>query len=221
MRITTQMLNESARKAGLPLDNHSLLDYINTDKSPASITDDKKSILETTRNAVNSKAYRRLWLSADNLDAQAKKFASEGEKNIFVKAKEGDTSEICKEAQRLAENYNEMLDLLRKNPDGMNALYYKTLKSFADENKNALESVGISVGKDGKLSVDKDRLWGADMESLEKIFGAESSFTPGISFIASRVADNAEAEAESLSGIYGSNGRQTGGESYGKYDFWG
>ena len=31
MRITTQMLNESARKAGLPINNTSLLNYIKND----------------------------------------------------------------------------------------------------------------------------------------------------------------------------------------------
>ena len=55
MRITTQMLNESARKAGLPLDNHTLLDYINAGTSAPSILDDEKSILETTKNAVYGK----------------------------------------------------------------------------------------------------------------------------------------------------------------------
>ena len=29
MRVTTQMLNETARKAGLPINNSTLLDYIN------------------------------------------------------------------------------------------------------------------------------------------------------------------------------------------------
>ena len=29
MRITTQMLNESARKAGLPINSNSLLNYVN------------------------------------------------------------------------------------------------------------------------------------------------------------------------------------------------
>ena len=29
MRITTQMLNETARKAGMPVNNSSLLNYVN------------------------------------------------------------------------------------------------------------------------------------------------------------------------------------------------
>lgn len=32
MRITTQMMNESARKAGLPIGGTSLLNYINKDE---------------------------------------------------------------------------------------------------------------------------------------------------------------------------------------------
>lgn len=33
MRITNQMLNESAKKAGLPINSTSLLNYINNDSS--------------------------------------------------------------------------------------------------------------------------------------------------------------------------------------------
>ncbi|MCM1307850.1 MAG: hypothetical protein NC223_04545 [Butyrivibrio sp.] len=221
MRITTQMLNESARKAGLPLDNHSLLDYINTDKSSSSLMDDKQSILEATRNAASGREYRKLWLSAESLGAQAEKFAAEGEKNIFAGAEGGDTSKICGEAVKLAEGYNEMLEMLKKNPDGMNAFYLKALKEIAGDGRQALESVGITVGKDGALSVDKDKLAAADAEALAKAFGADGSFAPGVSFIAAKVADSARAEAESLSSVYGANGRQTDMGSYGKYDFWG
>ena len=32
MRVTTQMLNETARKARLPINNSTLLDYINNDR---------------------------------------------------------------------------------------------------------------------------------------------------------------------------------------------
>lgn len=37
MRIITQMLNESARKAGIPVNNTSLLNYINNDSSNNSL----------------------------------------------------------------------------------------------------------------------------------------------------------------------------------------
>ena len=37
MRVTTQMLNETARKAGLPINNSTLLDYINNDSSADSM----------------------------------------------------------------------------------------------------------------------------------------------------------------------------------------
>lgn len=221
MRITTKMLNQSTLKAGLPLDGLSLLDYINKDNSAASVLAEKNNILETVGNAVKSKEYRKLWTAAESLDAQAKKFAAEGEENIFAKIKDGDTSAICKEAEQLAEGYNEVMSLLKKNPDGMNPVYLKALKSFADDNKEALESVGISVGKDGLLSVDKDKLAAADAEALKRVFGAESSFVPGVSFIASKASDNARAEAESISSLYGANGNQISGSGYGKYDFWG
>ena len=48
MRITTQMLNESARKAGLPVNNTSLLNYINNKNQGNSLLDALNKKKETS-----------------------------------------------------------------------------------------------------------------------------------------------------------------------------
>ena len=50
MRVTTQMLNESARKAGLPLHDTSLLNYINKENGGNGLLD-----------AISNKNGQRIW----------------------------------------------------------------------------------------------------------------------------------------------------------------
>lgn len=162
--------------------------------------------------------------AADHVDTQAQKLAAGEEENIFAKAAaSGDSSKVCEEIRKLADDYNHLLEVLQKSSGELNRFYAKSLKDLAAGNQEALESVGVSVGKDGRLSVDSDRLAAAGIEELEKVFGGKGSFVSGTSFLSSRIADNARAEAESLSNLYGSNGRQNAGTGagYGKYDLWG
>ncbi len=58
MRITTQMLNESARKAGLPVNNTSLLNYINNKGEGNSLLDALNKKKETVATATQKSNYR-------------------------------------------------------------------------------------------------------------------------------------------------------------------
>ncbi len=80
MRITTQMLNKSFERAGLPIPRTSLLDYINKNTSG--------SILPTTLNQKNSalynkKNYEKIKEAADNLAEQTSVFTAK--EIIFLK----------------------------------------------------------------------------------------------------------------------------------------
>ena len=57
MRITTNMLNESFKKAGLPARGTSLLDYIDSDKASASLLDALNKEQEATINNVEKDKY--------------------------------------------------------------------------------------------------------------------------------------------------------------------
>lgn len=67
MRITTQMLNESARKAGLPVNNTSLLNYINNKGQGNSLLDALNEKKEIAKNAVQKSNYENLEQQADGL----------------------------------------------------------------------------------------------------------------------------------------------------------
>ena len=95
MRITTQMLNESARKAGLPVNNTSLLNYINNKGQGNSLLDALNEKKEIAKNAVQKSNYENLEQQADGLTKLAHALLQEGEKNLFEEAKEsGDNQKV-------------------------------------------------------------------------------------------------------------------------------
>ncbi len=94
------------------------------------------------------------------------------------------------------------------------------LKEAAGGNSESLASIGFNVSKDGKITVDSEKLKAADIDTLEKVLGSSSDFTSKLSFVAGRVSDNARAGAESISSQYGPEGNLLAATA-GKYSFWG
>ena len=63
MRITTQMLNESARKAGLPINHTSLLNYIKSDGTQNALLD---ALNKSNETSVKTGSYEKIEKEADN-----------------------------------------------------------------------------------------------------------------------------------------------------------
>lgn len=217
MRITTQMLDESARKAGLPINRSSLLDYVYGESSSDSLVSALPPKNNHAANAADKTKYEKQEKAADELYMQAQKFAAEGSDNIFKKA---DGTEIYEEAETLIEKYNGLLSAMKKSTGALNEFYKQSMKDLAEGNKEALSEIGITAESNGSLKLDKDKLESVSVEKLEQVLGGSGAFTSKLSFLASRVADNANAYQESVSGSYLSNGDMVSNYRN-KYDFWG
>ncbi len=221
MRITTQMLNEKARQTGLPINSSSLLNHLNSTASNNSL---EKVLNKGKGSAVDSgqkSAYEKLERNAGQLQKRADNLAAKGEDSLFAKARESkSTEELCKEAQALAQEYNNALKILQSAPGPLNGYYCQMLKEAAGGNSESLASIGFNVSKDGKITVDSEKLKAADIDTLEKVLGSSSDFTSKLSFVAGRVSDNARAGAESISSQYGPKGSLLAATA-GKYSFWG
>lgn len=204
MRITTQMLNKSFERAGLPIPRTSLLDYINKNTSG--------SILPTTLNQKNStlynkKNYEKIKEAADNLAEQTSVFTAKDRNNIFEKIKEGgEKKELYNHVEKMVNSYNSTLDALKGSGDTMNRYYSQMMRLSAAENKKALSSIGIEVSSGGKLSIDKEKLEAADIETVEKVLGESGSFMTKTEFMADKISDNAKANVESVSSQYNARG---------------
>ena len=204
MRITTQMLNESARKAGLPINGTSLLNYINGNSNNTLLNALDKS---SATDAAAKTKYKKLEKAADQLSEAASVFMATGEDSLFSKAREsGDSQDIYSAVEDFVGKYNSTLSALKNTSSTLNDYYSQMLKSAASDNKEALESIGITIAKDDSLSVDKDKLKEADIDTLEKVLGNTKGFTQKAAYVADRVSDNAHTNQSSLSSQYSSTG---------------
>lgn len=207
MRITTQMLNETARKTGIPINNTSLLNHIYNNGSGGGLLGALSKNGGSAADTRQKGSYEKLEKNAGRLQQKADSLAAKGEDSLYAKAKEsGSTEEVCRELEALVEDYNNTMKILQSTPGPLNDYYRQMLQEAAEGNSKSLADVGVTISRGGKLTVDADRLKAADVDTLEKVLGASGGFTSKVSFVAGRVADNARAGAESLTSQYGANG---------------
>ncbi len=214
MRITTQMLNTSMRKAGLPLNNMSLLDGMKSSgmqNNPLSSLNQGNAVSQTQK-----KNYEALRKSAEEMQEASDKLR---DKELYEEAREsGSTENVSEYVESLLEHYNKTIKSLKSNMSPLNQFYRQNLLEAAQKGKEELESIGITQRNDGSLSLDKDKLKAADIDTLEKVLGG--SFTEKTSFLADRIADNAKANVNSASNQYNASGSNYFEEAN-KYNFWG
>lgn len=219
MRITTRMLDETAKKTGIPINRSSLLNYMDKSKSSSSTLLDALNKNNKVSSA-SAESYKKLEQSAENLKSAADKLAAGGEQSLFEQAKaSGDNEKLYSGVKSFVDNYNSVLSDLRKNASPLNTYYSQMLREAADGNSGALENIGITVGRDGKLSIDSEKMKAASVDDIEKIFGASSSFASKTSFIAGKISSNAQANLQSVSSQYNSNG-DLYAQLASKFDFW-
>lgn len=223
MRVTTQMLNESARKAGLPIHTTSLLNYIKQDSGNNGLLSALSG--NGTQNSVagikQKNSYEKMEKLADGLEQKAEVFLAK-ENTVFDKAREtGDNKQVLVNIKEMIEAYNNTLEVLGGETDSLNRLYLDSLKAVATENASLLKEVGITASKDGTLVIDEDKLNGADLDALEEAFGSKGTFSSKTAFIAGRIENNAAANLESISSQYTSSGNAYTAALMNRYDFKG
>ena len=149
------------------------------------------SSIQSTRLARGS--YERLQKASASLVEQA---------GLLGEKVDTGGKEFTDTAAKVVTDFNDTLKCLKQSSGVLNDYYRQSLKETVTGQKKELEAIGISVAADGSLSLDKEKLAGADAEKVKTMLGASSAFVKRISAVASRAADNARASAESISSQY-------------------
>lgn len=206
MRVTTSMTNNATMNAGMSVTGNSLASFLNgegTDSMAASLGNKHHS----TMNVYSKGKYEKLKESADRLEQYADALNATGNKSLFEEAKKsGDSTEVCGEVEKMVSAYNDLLGRMRTDMSTMGRFYYESLKAVTADHKDELSALGITMDKNGKLSIDKEKLKSADLSRLESVFGAEGTLTSRLNLIAGKVADSAEASLKSASSQYNAAG---------------
>ena len=207
MRITTQMLNKSARMAGLPVNRTTLMNYIN---GTSNQNNSLLSALSKTKSAdrtAKKTGYEKLQKSADQLYDKAGNLAATGETSLLAQAeKSGDYQKVYDALESFTGQYNDTVKALKDASGTLNDYYRQSLKDLADGNQEILEAIGVTFKKDGTMGIDKDKLKDADADTLKNVFGKSQDFFKKASFLAGRISDNAQTNQNSLSSQYSSQG---------------
>lgn len=207
MRITAGMVGEASVQAGMPLTGGSTLaSYLdgNTSRTLASSLGESH---HSTLDSLNKGKYEKQKEAAERLEQYADSLCGTGDNSIYAKAKEsGDASELYDEVEKMVSAYNGMLDKLRTDMTTLGRFYQSSLKEAVNENKNGLKELGISLDKNGRMIVDKEKLKAADVDKVESVFGSDGTLSSKLSLIAEKVADSAAANLKSASSQYNAAG---------------
>lgn len=206
MRITSTMTGNASLEAGMSLTGNSLVNYLNGNESD-SLANSLGDSHYSTAKALSKGKYEKMKEAAENLEQFTERLKESGGKSIYEKAREsGDLTELYGEVEKMVASYNGMLDKLRTDMTTMGRFYYQSLKEAVAENKELLGFAGVSIDKNGKMKLDKDKLKTVDADQLESIFGADGTLSSKLNMIAGKVADSAEANLKSASSQYNAAG---------------
>lgn len=108
------------------------------------------------------------------------------------------TEEIAKKVKSFVSAYNDMLDA--SSEVDTKSVLRKTLWMIGNTKSNStlLDKVGISIGKDNKLSVDEEKLKKADISSLKVLFSGKGSLADKVSSKASEIGNLANSALKNI-----------------------
>lgn len=123
------------------------------------------------------KASGRKELTSNELsyeDARALKRAAK-KLGSYDYSDKNDLGNIVSAVKAFADTYNNTLSSTRENDDKTLSKYSKQLKSLANKYSDELKSIGITIEKNGSLSVHEDILKGKDLDTLKKALTTDDS----------------------------------------------
>ncbi len=155
----------------------------------------KNSISTTEKNA-----YTTVKSAAEGLSEAVDKL---GSKSLYEKE---DREDLYSAVKDFIDNYNSVVkNGTSETLESLNSITVRMLKN-TKANSNALNQVGISVGKDGSLSIDKDKFKQADISTVKALFNGSGSFADSTASRAG-IVKNTVANKLSVSKVYNAEGK--------------
>lgn len=112
-------------------------------------------------------------------------------------------------ASTFVNQYNNMLEVTANSGNSSIKAATKDLLNITDSNQKNLSEIGITIGADNRLSIDKEKFQAADTSAVNQLFQGTGSYGYQVQFKASMVNMYAENDAAKASGIYSQGGTYT------------
>ena len=146
----------------------------------------------------------------------AKKLSSTGKNDLFASKENYDPDAVYKAVSEFANNYNETIAAADKLGNSAIDNAVTSMARMTGIMGKSLSKTGITVGVDGKMSVDEEAFKKADMDTVKNLFGNNGYFGKSVASSVQRIESIAGQQELKNSGnqnFYGKNGTY-----YGIYD---
>lgn len=188
--------------------------YYSQTKANSSTTAGKKTDAWNKWNTYTNPALTSVKKEADELTASARALTSQGSTSLFKEkyttttdektgvkttTKGYDTDAIAKAVNTFVSEYN---SAVKAGSESTNSNVARNTSYMTQQTRiyaRSLSEVGITIGKDNTLSVDSDKLKGANIDTLKRVFNGTTSFA---SQTASRSSSISQAATRAASSAY-------------------
>ena len=179
--------SSSSSKSASKTDSTSILSKLTDHKVPATTASDE------------AKAFNKAATSADALQSSIKDLSSLKD--------DADDDKIYDSLSKYVKNYNSVLDTAAATTDKAITNRLTSIKSATASNEKALNGLGISIGSDGKLSINKDTFNAADKSGVKDLFAERRSYASNVSVSAAMIQstanyDSARESTYTATGVY-------------------
>ena len=167
--------------------------------------------LSTKSNSANAarKAYQSNTYSGTTASRLNKAMQTDAKTGAF------DREKAYSAAKDFVDSYNELYSSVKSSRSSFVSGRTTVIANTARAYSGTLEDAGVTVAKDGSLTLDKEKFMSADDKSIDRAFGRSSNFTGAAVSQAVSVSKYASTEAVTSYGGYGGFG------GYSKTDLFG
>lgn len=151
------------------------------------------------------------------------KLTDNSKKSLFADKDNYDAEAAYKAVNEFVSNYNNTLDAVNKTTNIVVSNAAGNMTRMTGIMSNSLSKVGVSVGKDGRLSVDADEFKSADMDKVKSVFGAGGNFARSVNSYATRLGTAAKQQSmqpANNTGTYGRYGSYNNNYATSSYNWW-
>lgn len=166
----------------------------------------------------DTKTLTRIQSAAESMKDSAEALQNSGSKSVYEKVTttddkgvtttDYDRNAIYKAVEQFSTDYNELLDKAADSNTTNILRAAKTMVNYSKVNERLLAKVGITIGKDNQLSVDKTVLDKADVSDIKSLFQSRGAYGYQIQTQASLIDSYAKTEATKAN-TYGNTGVYT------------
>lgn len=175
-----------------------------TQKTSAKSTKNSKT---NAQEVLNGNALSTVKNEASELSASVKKLSDTGKEGLFQSKDNYDADAAYKAVSDFVSNYNDTVSALSKTDNVIVKNSGNSMNRMTNIMQKSLSRVGVSVGTDGKLSVNEDDFKKADMDTVKSLFGGSSSYAGIVGSSAERLQTAVNTQQRLNTGsVYGRTG---------------